>query len=103
MTARATTLALVSIVALAGCASAGLEYEAPTGYAPEVPVTVAYVPVDDLPGACGLTPERLVGCSRLWPGVKCEILIADGLDARLTSEVLAHEQAHCGSWTHEDH
>ena len=90
-------------VALAGCNGAQLEYEAPAKVGPvAIPMSVSYHPSGDLPRACGLSPERLVGCSKLWPGERCEILIAEGLGARLTRDVLAHEKAHCGGWTHED-
>ncbi len=95
---------ILAAALVSGCGATGgrLEYAAPAGYKPTVPVTVAYVPARTLAGVCELTPERLVGCSKLWPGDRCDIIIAEGLGAQLTKEVLEHEMAHCGSWTHED-
>lgn len=94
------------VVSLAGCtATAGrdrLALATPEGYAPTVPVTVSYAPAQDLPGLCILPPERLVGCSILYHGESCRIIIAEGLSARLTRQVLEHERAHCGGWAHDD-
>ena len=93
---------LLAVGLLAGCGTTSkLEHPAPRGYRPDVPVTVAYAPARSLPKICTLPPDRLVGCSLLWPGERCEIYVAEGLDPRLTREVLRHETAHCGGWTHE--
>lgn len=84
-------------------AGRGLEYEAPkSGYEPWVPVTVTYVPARMLPETCDVPPDRLVGCSKLWPGERCEIMVAEGLGVDLTKRVLAHERAHCGGWRHDE-
>lgn len=97
---------LAAAVVLGGCATASgshLDYAAPArGYEPWVPVAVSYVPPDQLGDTCGLDPTRLVGCSKLWPGERCEIYVAEGLGAQLTREVLAHERAHCGGWRHDE-
>ena len=80
-----------------------LEHAAPARIPePTVPVTVHFAAVEDLPDLCGLTPERLVGCAKLWPGVKCEIWIGGELSPGVKEEVIAHEQAHCAGWSHED-
>jgi hypothetical protein len=106
MTGRWVVLFAAALVS--GCATGGrvstpaLEHVAPAGYRPAVPVTVAYAPARELPDVCELEPDRLVGCSKLWPGDRCEIIIAEGLGAQLTKEVLEHEKAHCAGWSHED-
>lgn len=89
-------------MALAGCGhvSGELEHAAPIGYEPRVPVSVTRVARERLPAACDLEPGRLVGCSKLWPGERCEIYVARGLTPRLERDVLAHERAHCGGWVH---
>lgn len=91
-------------LAVAGCTtvSGELEHSPPDVWAVTVPVTVDYVRREDLPGLCELSPERLVGCSKLWPGERCEIYIARGLTPGLRRDVLAHERAHCAGWYHED-
>lgn len=92
-------------LALAGCTTVNGELEHPPPEAwvgrGAVLVTVDYVRREDLPGICGLTPDRLVGCSILYRGA-CQIYVARGLAPALRRDVLAHEEAHCNGWVHED-
>ena len=103
MSARVSLLCL----AVAGCTtvSGELEHPPPDAWAGRatVPVRVDYVRREDLPGLCQLSPDRLVGCSILWPGERCVIYVARGLTPALRRDVLAHERAHCAGWVHEDH
>ncbi len=69
---------------------------------PIPPIKVQYLPRAMLPEACNLTPERLVGCSLLYRGEKCVIIIGIEESPELQQEVLKHETAHCQGWHHED-
>lgn len=93
-------------LAVAGCTTVNGELEHPPPEvwmgAVTVPVTVDYVRREDLPGLCDLSPERLVGCSKLWPGEHCEIYVSRGLSPGLRRDVLKHERAHCAGWVHAD-
>jgi hypothetical protein len=72
----------------------------PTGPIP--PVIVKLIPEADLPSTCNLTPERLVGCSVLYKGVKCLIYVGKEEKKELMYAVIDHEVAHCAGWVHVD-
>jgi len=80
---------------------ASVDHRPPPGLRPSVPVSVRYVTAGELPGMCGLDPDRLLGCSRLWPALRCDVWIRDDLPATQRAAVLAHELAHCAGWNHE--
>ncbi len=69
---------------------------------PIPPVIVKLIPEADLPKTCNLTPERLVGCSVLYKGVKCLIYVGKEEKKELMYAVIDHEVAHCAGWVHAD-
>ncbi len=69
---------------------------------PVPPIKIQYLPKAMLPEACHLTPERLVGCSLLYHGVKCVIIVGIDESPEMQKEVIQHERAHCSGWTHPD-
>ncbi len=99
MKIAALSFMIMMTPALAGT----LEYAAPARMPPlTIPWEIVVVPPDELGAACGLDPERLVGCSLLWPGERCKIILPAGLDVPQEAEIIQHELAHCGGWTHKD-
>ncbi len=82
-----------------------LEHTPPPDFQPVgpiLPVTIQYMPQAMLPGACHLTPERLVGCSLLYRGSRCVIIVGSDEPKDLQEAVIAHERAHCKGWHHAD-
>ncbi len=100
---------ILALALLAGCQSATaipkatitLEHVTPASTArPTVPVEIRQVPAEQLAAVCNLDPDRLVGCSYLFP-TSCVIFLPDNLSFSNRRVILEHEKWHCAGGRHD--